>query len=108
MRVSCVDGVYKASRITGPKHNYLGIRFAVAQSTSLTVAPRRLADEEPTVIEELLVEAVNAGIQSASLAIGIQLFPQTIEYVPSDTADHAAYKSLAAEITQSAAPDFAT
>lgn len=108
MRVTFVDGMYKASRITGPKHNYLGISFAAKKPKDLDVLPRKLGSEEPSIVEGRLVDAVLAGLKAANQSNGVCLTPETIEYVSSDTPDYAAYFDLANMIARVAANHIAT
>lgn len=107
MKVTKQDDVYKASRITGPKHNYLGLSMSTAPPVSTSIVPRHLNDEPTAVDETLLVEAVIAGIEDGNRTTAMPLFAHLIEYVPSDTPDYAAYSQLAKAITEAASADFA-
>lgn len=107
MKVTKRDDVYKASRITGPKHNYLGLRMSATPLMQPSVVPRHLNDEAKVIDEAKLVAAVIAGIEDGNRTTAMPLFAHLIEYVPSDTPDYAAYSQLAKAITEAASADFA-
>lgn len=105
MKVTNQDGIYKASRITGPKHNYLGLKMSATPPTNTSVVPRRINDELAGIDEEQLVAAVIRGIEDANRIIAKPLYPQLIEYVPSDTPDYAAYTQLSKAIVEAASAE---
>src|SRR5256885_1106236 len=107
MKVTRVNDVYIASRITGPKHNYLGLVLSIAPPIHTVVTQRMLDDGPGVVNEQQLVAAVTAGIDEANRSRVITLFAHSIEYVSSDTPDYAAYSLLAKTITDVASADFA-
>ena len=61
MKVTKVGNVYKVARITGPKHNFLGLTLSGAEVPSLTVERLQVDDGgvyAGTLDEQQLVEAV--------------------------------------------------
>ena len=106
VKVTKRNDVYKASRITGPKHNYLGLILSKTPSEATALLPHKL-NNEPSVIDETkMVVAVAAGIDDANRSINTPLYAQAIEYVPSDTPDYSAYSQLAKAIVEAASADF--
>ncbi len=108
MKVTKHNDVYKASRITGPKHNYLGLRMSTSPPTEMSILPHNLNDELSVVDVTQLVDAVNAGIEESNQANAKTVFVLSIEYVPSDTPDYATYSLLAKAIAEAASSDFAS
>ena len=105
MRVTKVGETYKASRITGPKHNYLGMVVSLNIPEEMVVVARTLKEEEAVIDESRLVTAVQAGIEKANRAQERKLYAQSVEYVRSDTPDYQAYCDLASAIMAAAASD---
>lgn len=106
MIVTKVGDVYKASRITGPTHNYLGIVFTRVQPAEPKLIPRELNNELPTIDTTKMIAAVVAGIDEVSRASSRWLYAEIVEYVISDTPDYPAYSKLAKAITEAASADF--
>jgi len=102
MKVVEQDGIFKASRITGPKHNYLGIGFSSDRNVDVQVVEKKL-DQAPAV------ELVNAGdvlkvvhetVDRQTFGQERRLYVSIIEFVPTDTPDRQAYSELATVITR--------
>jgi len=101
-----IDGVYKATKISGPKHNFLGLAVVESRPAVLRIARRQLRDDDPPLIDEmLLLSAVFEGVFKGNSASGRSLFVEYLEYVQSDTPDYEAYVELATAIVQSASCD---
>jgi len=106
MRVIRVGHVYRASRITGPKHNFLGMSLSDTQPSALEIVRRSINNEPPVLDEELVVRSARRGIENATIAANAQpLYPTMIEYVESDSPDYSAYELLAAAIMNAALSD---
>lgn len=108
MRVAKVDGVYKTSRISGPKHNYLGLIVTLEPPLDVRLIQRKLPGEEAGNLDELLLlAAVEKGVLTANSELDCRLSIKMIEYVPTDTPEYAIYTELAKAIAYSAAGDLA-
>ncbi len=106
MNIANVDGMYKASRITGPKHNYLGMVLSTTEPVSVKVLARSLmAGETRQVDEAKLLASVSESIAQAQCELDCHLFVEYIEYVISDTPEYIAYAELACAIFSMAAED---
>ena len=106
MKVTKTNNVYKASRITGPKHNYLGLVFTKVQPTETKLVRHTLNNEPVAIDPAQVIAAVVAGIEEANRANPTTLYADSVEYVISDTPDYAAYFQLAKAIAESASADF--
>lgn len=105
MRVTKVDGVYKASRITGPKHNFLGLVLSTTAPLDTALVQCPIKGELPVIDEVQLVAAVLAGVEQSNRTRSAALYAHSIEYVPSDTPDYETYSLLAKTITEAAAAE---
>ncbi len=105
MNVTKTGDMYKASRIAGPKHNYLGLVLTGDVRDASTVVERTLKDEVPPrcIDKERLVAAVNEGVQKGNRDHGSTFHVEVIEFVPSDTPDYEAYVAMAKAIVSAAA-----
>lgn len=107
MNVVKHEGVYKASRIAGPKHNFLGLAITPKAPSSIQCVQRRMPGDGVCEIDEArLVSAVSEGVSVANRELPTPLFVEQIEYVPTDTPDYGAYIELAKSIVCSASSDF--
>lgn len=102
MKVVEHEGLFKASRIAGPKHNYLGIQFSKEDSEIRVIA--RTAASDVGVAEEVeadeVVKIVKETVKREVKVSERQLYVSCIEYVPTDTPDAQAYEDLAAAIVR--------
>ena len=104
MNVVKVDGVYKTSRIAGPKHNYLGLIVERSSPVNIRIVQRSVkGDESKQIDESRLLLAVSEGVSEGNRESGQNLFVECIEYVSSDTPDYKAYTELAKAIVRFAA-----
>ena len=107
MRVMKQGTVYKASRITGPQHNFLGLTLLSSPSSAMpTVETLHLGDASdavPALAEEEVIRQVLGGIAIANQACGTEFGVSVIQYVPTDTADNGVYVLLAKAIVEAAA-----
>ncbi|MES2789002.1 MAG: hypothetical protein V4719_05230 [Planctomycetota bacterium] len=107
MKIVKDEGVYKASRIAGPKHNFLGLGITGVSPPDVQCIQRTLRDDGASQInEEQLLAAVSEGVSVANRELGASLFVERIEYVPTDTPEYNTYQELAKAIILSAAKDF--
>ncbi len=99
--------MYKTSRISGPKHNYLGLSLNTDLPTEVRVRPLIIREDTLFTIDEVkLMAAVSEGVRDGNRHSGRTLFIDYLEYVPTDTPDYKAYTELAKTIIQSASRDF--
>jgi hypothetical protein len=102
MKIFEHDGLFKASSISGPKHNYLGISFSEAEKEiELIEKEKQLSsDKKPAIsvnkfdLKRVVRDAVTAETEKR----GQQLFISKIEFVPTDSPDLFAYEELASSI----------
>ncbi len=107
MNVQKNNGMYKSSRIAGPKHNYLGLALVSSPSGNVKIVQRSVKGDESFQIDESkLVFAVSEGLSEANRTSGRPLYIDCIEYVPSDTPDYNAYTDLAKTIILFALRDY--
>lgn len=106
MKVFKNEGMYKISRITGPKHNYLALSLTTTIPTEVIVRSRIINECESCEIDESrLLAAVSKGVEDGNRDTGRTLSLECLEYVPSDTPDYKIYRELARAIIQSASQD---
>lgn len=102
MNVVQHGGLFKASRIAGPKHNYLGLAFCKKEQ-EIQLIERRLRGEKEcaaAVNPDELIRVVRDAVTAESEANGQRLFISTIEFVPTDSPDLLAYTELARAIVK--------
>lgn len=103
MNVIKIGNMYKATRITGPQHNFLGLVLSEDISPSLTIESLLIDDGErgvKTIDEQELVDAVKRGVTKANAAFSTQFHIERLQYVPTDTPNPAAYEALARHIVE--------
>lgn len=94
------NGMFKASRITGPKHNYLGLEFS-ALDQDIELIEKQLPDDkenEKTVDGSELSRIVREAVISEVEKHQQKLFISKMEFVPTDSLDYSAYAELAKAI----------
>ena len=94
------DGLLKASRITGPKHNYLGIAFSEIDK-GIELIEKQLPDDKDSknlVNKSSLIGVVQEVVDIEAKRYGQQLFISKIEFVPTDSSDFLAYAKIARAI----------
>lgn len=96
------EGVYKASRIAGPKHNYLGISFSEEDNDVRMISRKVESDvgEANDVSADDVRKIVKETVQREVKLVERQLYVSCIEYIPTDTPDAQAYEELAAAIVR--------
>ena len=105
MKVTKDGNVYKVARITGPKHNFLGLTLSGAEVPSLTVKRLQVDDGgvyAGTLDEQQLVEAVRRGVTEANQKFGTHFYITKLQYVVTDTPDPSVYSLLAQKIVEAA------
>jgi len=105
MKVTKDGNVYKVARITGPKHNFLGLTLSGAEVPSLTVERLQVDDGgvyAGTLDEQQLVEAVRHGVTEANQQFGTHFYIAKLQYVVTDTPDPSVYSLLAQKIVEAA------
>lgn len=91
------DKIYKAVKITTPRHNFLGLVFS---DTPVELEMINLEEKASYINEFQLIDAVLKGIQEGSTYSNFPCTVQKILYVGSDSPWYEAYELLAFEIVQ--------
>lgn len=102
MRVVEHEGMYKSSRVAGPKHNYLGIAFSNVPGP-IEMIERSMAgdvDNAKNLAATEVMDVVVRVVERESTVIGRRLFVARVEYIPTDTPEVEAYEELAAVIAR--------
>lgn len=87
-------GLYTVSRITGPTHNFLGIRLSESEAEITVMAlPIRLNETINITPEDVMSQAIS-GLEIANRELGKQYYISEIQYVASDTYSPIAYETL--------------
>ena len=103
MNIVKVGDVYKATRITGPQHNYLGLVLSETGVESVTIEPLSVDTSEvagETFDDQQLFDAVQRGVTEANKALGTRFRIARLQYVPTDTPNPATYSTLAKYIVE--------
>ena len=98
-----VDGqIFKATHISGPTHNYLGLSLAENGDTgSLVVEPLTLNSQEPVRLDVADIQDwVSKGVASANRDLATQYRLKRIEFVVSDSPRAEIYELLARRIIE--------
>jgi hypothetical protein len=100
------DGEFhKVIRITGPKHNLLGIAFTNEGGKTIEVeALKKTDDKGGTIDAEGVKEQVILGINEANTELGVNYNIRKIQFVPTDTPPISVYRDLAKEIVNKIKP----
>ena len=92
------NGVYKISRITGPTHNFLGIRLG-DNSNSVEVSALPVKQGEAQRVEKNdVLKQVLAGLQDINSELAKGYSVSEVFFVPSDTPSSSVYKLLTIEL----------
>lgn len=106
MNIVKVGNVYKSVRISGPRHNYLGIAITSKKPDVIRIVVRGLENEGKRQIDEArLVASVSEGVSSMMQEYNRSIFIDTIEYVASDSPDYAFYAEASRAIFDAAVMD---
>lgn len=102
MKVVEHEGVFKASRIAGPKHNYLGISFSNVDGEIRLISRKVASDvgDAEEVSADEVIRVVKETVQREVKLSERQLYVSCIEYIPTDTPDAEAYEELASAIAR--------
>jgi hypothetical protein len=92
--------LYKVIRITGPKHNMLGIQFSESPMTSPPIVEALNAEPHASVKLAAgdVVEQVTQGVRLAEQEFGREYHVEKIQFVTTDTPPASVYKDLAIEL----------
>lgn len=93
------QSVFKAARITGPKHNYLGLAFH-PDDKDIGFLVESLKDEqgERALSEEEVCQYVVAGVSAANKKLGTRHRVRLIQYIRSDSPPECVYEEMARSI----------
>ena len=108
MNVVKVGNVYKATRITGPQHNFLALVLSETAVESVIIEPLSVdASEVPveTLDDQEAIDAVQRGVTEANKAFGTHFWIERLQYVLTDTPNPATYSTLAKHIIEHASKE---
>ena len=86
---------YQISRITGPTHNKLGLKFGEAEGSQPTIEALSVDDGEATIIVDVVQQQVLQGVAEANAEFGTDYHVAAIRYVVNDTPSSSVYRILA-------------
>jgi hypothetical protein len=90
--------IYKVARITGPEHNFLGLRFdGNGQAIDVIQLPMR-SGERPQIDQDVVLAQVNEGLLEVNDELGKAYSISQIFIVPSDSPSKTVYKFLTIEL----------
>ncbi|HLD16722.1 MAG TPA: hypothetical protein VJB02_03305 [Coxiellaceae bacterium] len=92
---------YKAVKITGPKHHFLGLSFKKDDVTNDNIEMVKLPvqfNEKNHIYADSIKEQVMGGVKEINGRLNTNYKVEKIYYIPSDSPDKKAYKELAEEI----------
>lgn len=91
---------YKVVRVTGPRHNLLGLSFGDIDINAEVVALEIANGEVELVEAKDVLEQVKTGVAAANMELGVDYKIMSIQYVPSDSPSKTVYAELAKEIVR--------
>lgn len=90
--------VYKVARITGPEHNFLGIRFdGGGREIEVVLLPMKNG-ERRQIDQDVVLAQVTEGLLEANDELGKDYTISQIFIVPSDSPSKSVYKYLTVEL----------
>jgi hypothetical protein len=90
---------YKAIKITGPRHNMLGLVLDKNSNHEIDVIALRSSKDESNNISSLDVkDQVLSGVEAINHKFGVKYTVEKIQFVSSDTPSESVYKELTIEI----------
>ena len=99
MRINFDGEMFRASRITGPKHNYLGMVVLSVAGADDWPLIEHAHGNEPRSLESSDIRAwISEGVRKANEALGTDYGIGRAEYVISDSSDPAIYRAMAENI----------
>lgn len=97
---------YKASRVTGPAHNFLALSLTTNGVQHIRIEPVSLSSDTAPAVRldstKVLEKAIE-GVSQANAELGTDYHIESMQYVPTDSYDLNAYIELAKSITHAAA-----
>lgn len=89
---------YKASRITGPTHNFLAIKFGDSNINIERLEPHNSDSTAVALDPETIKQEVLRGIERANKRLGTAYRAAIVQFVPDDSPPVSIYSLLAEEI----------
>jgi hypothetical protein len=91
------NNMFKASRVSGPKHNYLGIAFSELEKDIKLIEKQLPGDGKlaKSVDVSEMTRVVREAVAIEAEMHGQRLFVSKLEFVPTDSSDLSAYSKLA-------------
>ena len=85
---------YQISRITGPTHNKLGLKFGQSEGLP-TIEALSVGDGEAKIVAEVVQQQVLEGVAEANAEFGTDYHVAAIRYVVTDTPSSSVYRMMA-------------
>lgn len=92
------NGVYKVARITGPSHNFLGIRLSDDKRKMKVLSLQSDCCKILRINEEEVVNQVSLGLARINENLSKQYFISEVQFVASDTYSSDVYELLTMEL----------
>jgi hypothetical protein len=86
---------YQVSRITGPTHNKLGLKFGEGEDSQPTIEALSVDHGEATIVADVVQQQVLEGVAEANAEFGTDYHVAAIRYVVNDTPPSSVYRILA-------------
>ena len=86
---------YQISRITGPTHNKLGLKFGEGEGSQPTIEALSVGDGEAKIVAEVVQQQVLEGVAEANAEFATDYHVAAIRYVINDTPSSSVYRMLA-------------
>jgi hypothetical protein len=97
--------LHVASRITGPRHNYLAITFATEEHseepTIIGLPPQGGCEHRPLDAAKVL-ENTPLGVADGNASVGTHYRVRNVQYVTNDTGPEGVYREMARRIVEDA------
>ncbi|WP_338846909.1 hypothetical protein V8J88_24470 [Massilia sp. W12] len=98
MKVFHQDNLYKIARITGPQHNFLGVRIGVKPGSIIYTCLPEENVVSARVNEEYVSKQIDAALGVAAEVYGIPFYVSEVQFLASDSQSKDAYKIMMLEI----------
>jgi hypothetical protein len=85
---------YQISRITGPTHNKLGLKFGEGEGSQPTIEALSVGDGEARIVAEVVQQEVLDGVAEPNAEFGTDYHVAAIRYVINDTPSSSVYRIL--------------
>jgi hypothetical protein len=91
---------YLATRITGPTHNLLGLRFGQPHGSHPAIERSSVGGGSPIIEADDVLKQVLDGLSDANTKLGTDYRVAAIRFITDDTPSSSAYRFLAKSIVE--------